>query len=242
MNNESDTGIEINKMKQNERQHIALMSFNNNSNIGLYAFANDEICLVGQEVDDESMSKIKEILNVPTHKISIAGTSLVGVFCAGNSNILLVPHIIQKSEEDELIRLGINYKKINTKFTALGNIIATNNKGAVLSPEFSDEEVKLISEYLAVPAKKGKISELNNMGSCLKVNNIGGIAHKDINKAEIEFIQNVLQIEILDGTVNMGSPYVSSGIIANSNGFIIGSQSAGPEITNADIALGFLKE
>ena len=40
----------------------------------------------------------------------------------------------------------------------------------------------------------------------------------------------------------MGSPYVSSGILTNKNGFVIGSMSGGPEIDNADKALGFLQE
>ena len=226
---------------ERKKDHISLMAFNNNPNIGLYAFANDQVCLVGLEVTDEQMEEIEHILDVPVHRISIAGTSLIGVFCAGNSNGILVPYIIQENEEDELKRLGINYKKVQSKLTALGNIIAANDKGAIVTPDLMDADIEAISNHLGVPTKKGKISELNNMGSCLKTNNVGGLAHNGISSAEIKFIQDCMGIEVLDGTVNMGNPYVSSGIIANSKGFIIGSQSAGPEVTNVDIALGFLE-
>ena len=229
-------------MMKKTRKHIAQMSFSNNPNIGLYAFANDDVCLVGQEVDDKQIEEIKDILDVPVHRISIAGTSLIGVFCAGNSKKILVPHIIQQNEKDELKRIGLDYCIIDTRFTALGNIIAANDKGAVVSPDLDDTTIKEIEKSISVPTRRGKISELNNMGSCILANNNGAVAHSGIKEAELVFIENTLKVNVIDGTVNMGSPYVKSGIIANSNGFIIGSQSAGPEITNTDIALGFLKE
>ncbi|MFP4655985.1 MAG: translation initiation factor IF-6 [Candidatus Woesearchaeota archaeon] len=227
---------------EKKKDHVAIMSFNNNPNIGLYAFTTDQICLVGEEVSDDQMDVLKDVLDVPVHRIRIAGTSLIGVFCAGNSSKLLVPYIIQEEEEEELRKLGITYSKISSKLTALGNIISANDHGAIVTPDFSDREIKEISEALGTTVKKGKISELNNMGSCLKVNNIGGVAHSGISTAEIRFIEDTMRIEIVDGTINMGSPYVSSGIIANSKGFVAGAQSAGPEITNADIGLGFLKD
>ena len=38
----------------------------------------------------------------------------------------------------------------------------------------------------------------------------------------------------------MGVPFIGSGILANSHGFVIGDASGGPEIVNADEALGFI--
>ena len=38
----------------------------------------------------------------------------------------------------------------------------------------------------------------------------------------------------------MGVPFIGSGIVCNNHGFIIGDASGGPEIVNADEALGFI--
>jgi translation initiation factor 6 len=223
-------------------KHVATMAFDNNPNIGLYAFATDEYCLIGHDIPEKFIPEMEEVLDVPVHRVNIAGTSLIGVFCTGNKNKLLVPHIIQPDEIKELEKLKINFEIIESKITALGNNITTNDTGAVVSTEFPDAVVEVIAKALAVPTKKGKVSELDNVGSCLVVNNEGGLVHRGIKSFELKFLENLFHCEILDGTVNMGNPYVKSGIISNSHGFIIGAHSGGPEITNADMALGFLEE
>lgn len=229
-------------VRKQEENHVTMMAFDSNPNIGLYAFATDEFCLVGHDIPDKFLPELEKVLKVPVHKINIAGTPLIGVFCTGNKNKLLVPHIIQRDEIKELERLKINFAIVETKITALGNNITTNDKGAIVSTEFDENTVKYIEKELGVPTKKGKVSELDNVGSCLVVNNEGGLVHRGIKSFELKFLEHIFQCEILDGTVNMGNPYVKSGIISNSKGFIIGAHSGGPEITNADMALGFLEE
>jgi len=44
-------------------------------------------------------------------------------------------------------------------------------------------------------------------------------------------------LNITTGTVNMGNPFVGSGILCNDKGFVIGDMSGGPEIMNAEEAL-----
>lgn len=223
-----------------DSKHIALLSFDNNPNIGLYAFATDEFCLIGNDIPSKVEEEIHEVLKVPIHRINISGTSLIGVFCAGNSNCLLVPHTIQKDEIKALESLKIKFHIVNSKITAIGNNITANDFGAVASTEFDDDTVKEIESHLSVPVKRAKISEMNNIGSCLIANNKGGLVHRDIKSFELELLEDTLKVEILDGTINMGNPYVKSGIIANSKGLVVGAHSGGPEITNADMALGFL--
>ena len=50
-----------------------------------------------------------------------------------------------------------------------------------------------------------------------------------------------LKLKITRGTINFGSPYVRAGLVCNSNGFIVGDMSGGPEIQNVDESLGFIE-
>ena len=224
------------------KDHISLMSFDSNPNIGLYAFATDEFCLLAEEVADKHEDEIKNILQVPVYRMTIAGTGLLGVFLAGNANVVLVPEIANEDELKRLAEYGIECEVVSTKLTALGNNITSNKKTALVNDEFSDAAVKQIKNSLKIPVKKGKVAELTNVGSCLVVNNKGGLVHRDIKGFELEFLEKLFGCEIYEGTINMGNPYVKSGIIANSYGMIVGSHSGGPEINNADEALGFFEK
>lgn len=222
--------------------HLLKTDFNGNFNVGLYIYATDEYCLIGQDVPNEMINEIEKALKVPIHKLSIAGTGLLGVFLAGNKNCLLIPKIAFKEEIDEIKRLKINFKIIDTKLTALGNNILCNDKGAIINPEFGKTEETEIKDALNVPVKKGKISGLIIVGALGALNKKGCLLHRDAEDFEIEFIESTLDIKVTTGTINFGSPYIKSGIVVNSNGLIVGNVSGGPEIQNADIAFGFLDE
>jgi len=221
--------------------HVLKMDFNGNPNVGLYAYANDEFCLVGKDISVESAKKISKVLGVPVHRITMCGTSLIGVFVAGNSRCILVPSIAFEEELAVLDKLKIKYKVFETKLTALGNNILVNDKGCIVNPEFSKEERAVISEALGVDAKKGRISGLDIVGACATYNDKGIVIHRDVVSKEADVISQELGLECTNGTVNMGSPYVSSGLIANSKGFVVGELSSGPEIQFVDEGLGFIE-
>jgi len=222
--------------------HLLKTDFNGNFNVGLYIYTTDSYCLIGQDVPEESASEIEKALKVPVHKISIAGTGLLGVFLAGNENCLLIPKIAFGEEIDEIKRLKINYKIIDTKLTALGNNILCSDSGCIINPDFGKTEEEAIKEALKVPVKRGKIAGLTIVGAAGVLNKKGCLLHRDAEDFEIEFVETTLNTTVKTGTVNFSSPYIKSGIAANSNGFLIGSISGGPEIQNADEALGFLEE
>lgn len=224
-------------------KHIFITDFNGNPNLGLYAFATDSYCLVGRGLPEAELAEIKKTLNVPVHVISICGTSMTGVFLAGNSNKLLVPSIAFEEELKQLDELNIDYEIIHTKLTALGNNILCNDAGAIVNPEFEERVIDEIKEKLGVPVITSMISELEIVGSLAVLNSRGFcLVHDGIKDFEKKLLEKHLKVKCRDGTVNMGSPYVNSGIIVNKNGFAIGSFSGGPEIDNADKALGFLIE
>lgn len=222
--------------------HILKTDFNGNFNVGLYIYTTDEYCLIGSDVPDNLVEEIEKTLEVPIHKISIAGTGLIGVFLSGNSKCLLIPSIAFDFEIEAIKKLNIPFKIINTKLTALGNNILCNDKGCLINPDFGKTEETEIRNALNVPVKRAKISGVTTVGAVAALNSKGCLLHRDAEDFEIELVETTLDLKVTTGTLNFGSPYIKSGIVVNNKGFVVGALSGGPEIQNADIAFGFLNE
>ena len=222
--------------------HILRTSFHQNPNVGLYGFANDKFCLLGTNVPHAIAAEIKEVLQVPTHTISIASTSLTGALIAGNNKCILVPNIIFDSELKHLDKLGINYKLLETEFTALGNNIVANDHAALISPDLEPlkNEIKeaLQIEHIGIM----EIDDLKVIGALVVLNDKGCYLSAHATEEDAQHIHKLFNIPVTRGTVNLGSPYVSAGIIVNKHGLVIGERTGGPEAVAIDEALGFLKK
>ncbi len=220
--------------------HVDTANTQGNTNIGLYAFATDTYCVLGPEAENLK-PQLEAVLNVPVVVTTIAGTSLAGVFLAGNAQTLLIPDIAFEHEIKALKQAGVSVQSVSTTHTALGNNIVANEHGALIGPMFSEQQRAHIEKLLGVETHLFRIAETEVVGSGMIITTKGGLIHSQATQFEQDMAQDILRLpRLLPGTVNFGSPYVRSGIIANSNGFLIGSSSGGPEITNADEALGFI--
>lgn len=223
-------------------KHIYRTTVAGNSNVGLYAFANNKFCLVGEEFTNEQVQEIHEVLKVPVHKLSICGTSFIGVFVAGNDNVILVPSIAFDYELDKLRELKINFQVVDTHLTALGNNILCSNSGCIINKEFKPEQKNMITEGLGFNPVSETIDDLNIVGVMGTHTETKGIISRDITPAELKVISDTLKIEFLEGSVNLGTPQIRSGLFCNVNGFVVGLGTTGPEVTNIDEGLGFLDE
>ena len=217
-------------------------NFNGNPNVGLYGYCTDKYCLLGHVVSDEKVADVEKALKVPVHRVTMCGTSLVGVFVTGNSKTLLVPEIAFENELAKLEELGIKYTVVKANATAFGNNILCNDDGCVVNAEFTEEQKKKIQEALGVPIETGTIAGLDIVGSVAVLNGKGGLIHRDVEDDEKAKIEKVLGIKFAHSTINMGSPHLRSGILCNDNGMVVGDASGGPELVEAENELGLLNE
>lgn len=222
--------------------HVLTTNFNGINNIGLYGFANDKFALIGKEVPDDIAKDISKVLKVPVHKITIAGTSLIGVFVAGNNDKILVPAIIFDEEKEALREAEVDFEVFDTKLTCLGNNMIVGDKKAILSKDFSESEEKRLANALNVETIRETLGGIFAIGSLVVLNQSRkkALMSNDFYHEDQKLLEDTFDVVATPGSINMGSPYIRSGIICNVNGFIVGSNSGGPEITNADEALGFL--
>ncbi len=218
---------------------VKKIDFSGTSIIGLYAFATDSYVLLGSEIHDKYVKELEQVLKVPVHKITIAGTSLLGVFLAGDNEKLIVPDIIFEREENKLKEIGMEYVKVKTLHTCLGNNFFIGKKTILANPEIEESVLDQVAKYYDKKTQKVEIAETNTIGSLLTANNDLNkvLITNDLNDEEAEEIAKIIGMEVTTGSINRGSPHIKSGVICNKNGILIGSNTGGPELVNTTKAL-----
>lgn len=206
--------------------------------MGLFTRTNDNTLLLPFGFADTKTKKLKEYLDV--EKIihfSVAGTRLMGPMTVMNNNGILLPSTVSDEEIQILKQTGLNVERLKSKFTAIGNLISANDKGAIVSSLFKGEVDQGIRDALGVPLETMSVGGFVQVGSMVVATNAGAIVHPKANDAEISRISEILQVEAEPATVNGGSPFLSSGIIANFSSVIVGNLTTGPELIMISRAL-----
>ncbi len=220
--------------------HVAKLEIEGNSLVGLYIVPMDDVVLVGPEVPTQFYKQLKEIFDAEIIRLTVAGTGLLGVFVSTNGKTLVVPNIIFEHEEMTLKKAGILYTVIDSNHTCLGNNIVATKKGVLINPEFESEAVEQIARAFSLPIKTDTVEGIPTIGSYIACNDKFGLATHQFTDKQLAELGNHLGVRLSSGTVNLGSTNISSGIAVNNHGFVIGEISGGPEVINADQALGFL--
>ncbi len=214
---------------------LILTNFYGDPNIGIYGFATDEYCLLGF---GGKIAKRMRALKVPVKVCKAMNTSLVGMFCAGNSSGILVPKAIGEHETSSIEKAG-DVLIIDSLYTALGNLVLMNDKGIVISP-FLRRHRKDMADFFGIPCEISTIAGIRVVGSVAIANSKGCLVHPRIREKEKRIVEKTLGVPANVCTVNFGSPFLRSGIIANSSGLAVSDQSSGIETGKINEGLGFV--
>ena len=192
----------------------------NSNEIGVFAKLTNNYCLVGLGGSENFYSVFEQELgnHVTLVHATVASTNLVGRLIAGNKNGLLVPSSCTDNEilhQRNSLPENVRIKKIDDRISALGNCIACNDHIALIHPEFDKESEEIIADILGVEVFRTTIAGNALVGSFCVFNNKGGIFHPMTSPDEFEELSNLLQIEIVGGTVNRGSDVIAGGLVAN---------------------------
>jgi translation initiation factor 6 len=200
-------------------------------NVGIFAKSNDKVIILPYGYAETKSKKLMEYLEVEPIYASIAGNRIIGPMVVLNNNGIILPSIASDEEVTYLKQLtGLNVARLESKLTAIGNLISANDYGAIISPLFKDEFNKQIGDILGTDVQTMSIADFNQTGSMLVSTNVGGGIHPKASEKEIEIVSSVLKVDIEPLTINGGIPYLSSGIICNSKSLIAGTLTSGPEL------------
>ena len=205
--------------------------------IGVFGFANDEIVLIPKGTPKKEIDIIEKTLEVKAIETTIASSSLIGVFVAGNSRGFLLPEIAEDSEMRHLEGLGLKVKRIGG-YTALGNLIAANDKFALISPMVDAATAREIGKFLGVEESIGRVAGTDIPGSCLAVTNKGFVVHPNIASREFKMLIERFGVKSgVASTENFGDPFIRNSILANSKAAVVGSYTSGHELMRIDEGL-----
>jgi len=200
-------------------------------NLGVYIRTNDKMVLVPMGYAKTKAEKLAKYLDVDVLYTSVANTRLIGALCIMNNKGILLPKTAYQNEYDLLKKeTDLEVGVLDSKLTALGNVICANDKGAVVSPWLSDNDCQTIKDVLGVEVIQKKIAGFNQTGVVLVANNTGAAIHPEADEEDMKTFANVLGVKIEQSSINNGIPYVSSGILANNHSLVVGSLTTGPEI------------
>jgi translation initiation factor 6 len=200
-------------------------------NIGIYINVNDEFVLVPMGFAPTKADNLGDILKAKVVYASIANTRLLGALMVMNNNGILIPKTSYIDEFEFLkkqtkMEIGV----LDSKYTALGNLICANDKGAIVSPWLSKEDCQTIEQVLGVEVLQKKIVGFNQIGAVMVANNSGAAIHPEADEEDMKNFANLMGVKIEQTTINNGIPYVMSGILVNNNAVVVGSLTSGPEI------------
>ncbi len=217
---------------------VIRLNFTDIPYLGAFALATDNFLAVPSRLGSIP-EETSETLEVPMFKTLVSESSLIGIFSAGNSNGVIVPDHIDTDEKRLEDKIKTKVNRIPDKSTALGNQVLTNDKGAIVNPDLTDEAVDTIEETLDVPIKRSTIAGLKNVGASGVATNRGVLLHTDVTEGEFEIVEDVLHVPADIGTAGGGVKYVGTCIVANSNGALTGKTTTGPELGRIENTLGF---
>ncbi len=204
--------------------------------IGVFASVNEKVGIFPRGMDKRDERGLIENLGVEIIHSTIASSDLIGCLIKGNSKGFIVPEIIEEKELSFLEEQGLRVKVI-PGIKALGNLVALNNKGGVLSTLLPEKSVKEIKGFFKIPFTSMDIASSEIVGSCVVVTDKGFLVHPGVSEKEFNELKKIFKVGGQPTTANYGNPFIANDILANSNGVLVGEQTSPHEILRIDEGL-----
>jgi translation initiation factor 6 len=215
-------------------------SYYGNPWIGMFVKASDSMVLAPLDCPDKLAMHLAHGLKAEVKRTSIGDSNLVGVYLAMNSSGIVVPNITTPAEVSALRALGLNVYHSQEKQNAHGNNLAINDKGGVVNPHIHAIERKRMEDALGIELVPMRIADYATVGSSCLVGNKGFLAHYSASDADMKALESALRVKGERGTVNMGTGFVSFGVVANRHGYAAGEATSAHELGRMESALGYV--
>jgi len=222
---------------------ISRLDLFSSASIGVYSLVTDEVLIIPPQIPRSKIEKIEKQLKVKTVCTTIGDSVLLGVLACANSNGMILPYFTDQKEVQAIkTATECNIAIMETEKTAFGNLVITNNHGAIIDPSINRKYAEIIEDTLGVETVSLSIAGLPCVGSLATATNKGTLVHPLIKEKEYEIMVDILKVQVNVGTINSGIPYIATGLIGNMNGAVAGSVTTGSELVMIGQALNMVNK
>jgi translation initiation factor 6 len=210
---------------------LHLIDLYRSPNIGVFLKANDKSVLVPKGIASTKAERLATDLDVEVCHASVGGTRLLGPLLAMNNKGILASRMIEDYEMEQITsKTGLKVSRLESRFTAVGNLVAANDHGAVVSPVLEQHAIAQVEAALGTETHTMTIGEYTQVGAMIIATNSGAALSPRAGEEEADEVAKVLKVEVSTSSVNGGIPYPASGVVANARNAIAGYLTTGPEL------------
>jgi translation initiation factor 6 len=216
------------------------IAFAGDPHIGVFVRLFEDVAVVPPGAPPEFTAVIRDRLDVEILQTTIQGSSIIGSLLAGNSRGMVVSGLA-RAEEIEALKEYREVMSLSTAMNAAGNVILANDTVAVVHPSMPQDLSMEVGSFLGVPVVKTTLGGIPTVGMAGVASKNGILVHARATAQEIGRIEEVTDLPVGTGSVNMGSGLVGTGLIANSRGYLAGIYTSGFELGRIEEVFGFLE-
>ncbi len=209
--------------------------------IGLFICTNGKHTLFPLDAKQSMVDAVCESLGTSGVRVNIGGNNLNGIYAAMNNNGIVLPANTPTGQAKQIgEETGISVYVSKEKFNAHGNNVALNDMGGLINPNVGKKERAAMEECLGIELVPFTLEGFSAMGSMCVANNKGFLVHYCAGERAIAEIGEILRVRGMPGTVNMGTGFVSIGLLANDKGYFAGEATSPFELGRVEEALEFI--
>lgn len=208
------------------------------SSIGVFMAANNLLTFLPNDVPEKVEDVVRNTLKTTIVRFSIAKSPLLGIFLIVNDNGVLLPSLTLEEEIKIIKAMGLNVEVLNTKYTAISNLILASNRVALVSPLLEPQLRKKVGDVLGVEVVVDSIANNPLVGALAVVNSRGVLVAPEATDADLKKISEYFKTRVDVGTINKGKSFLRGGIVVNDKGALVGDETAGPELMRISQVLG----
>jgi translation initiation factor 6 len=208
------------------------------SSVGVFLATNNSVTFLPPDVPEKIDDVVQSTLRTSIARFTIAKSPLLGVFVVVNDNGVLLSPLALEDEVKLFKSLGLNVGVLNTKYTAVSNIILANNKTALVSPLLEPQLRKVVADVLGVEVIVDTVANNPLVGALAVLNSRGLLVAPEATEEDIKKLSEYFKVKVDVGTVNKGKSFLRGGIVVNDHGALVGDETAGPELMRITQVLG----
>jgi translation initiation factor 6 (aeIF-6) len=208
------------------------------SSVGVFIASNNTITFLPPDAPEKIDDVVRSTLRTSVARFTIAKSPLLGVFTVVNDNGVLLSPLALEDEVKLFKSLGFNVQVLQTKYTAVSNLVLANNRVALVSPLLEPQLRKVVTDVLGVEVVVDTVANNPLVGALAVINSRGLLAAPEATDEDLKKLADYFKVKVDVGTVNKGKSFLRGGMVVNDHGALVGDETAGPELMRIVHVLG----